>query len=158
MPLVKWFLAHGADPNLRGSRAGVPGAHMLEVAAASSSPAVLDVLLDHGLELEDTDALHAAAGAFEAPPGRLEMMARLLDLGMDINAIEQRGQPSSRGTGKGTPLHSAVYVDEKEHVAFLLKRGADKEVRNTLGQTAVEFAVAQESPESLGLLKNSNSS
>ena len=131
---------------------------MIEVAAASSSPAVLDVLLNHGSDLEDTDALHAAAGASEAPPGRLEMMAHLLDLGMDMNAIEQRGQPGSRGTGKGTPLHSAVYVDEKEHVAFLLKKGADKEVRNTLGQTAIEFAIAQESPESIVLLKNSNGS
>ena len=132
---------------------------MLEVAAASSSPAVLDVLLNHGLNrLEDTDALHAAAGASEAPPGRLEMMAHLLELGMDINAIEHRGQPGSRGTGKGTPLHSAVYVDEKEHVAFLLKRGADKEVRNTLGQTAIEFAIVQKSPDSIVLLKNSTGS
>ena len=109
---------------------------MLEVAAASSSPAVLDFLLNHGLNLDETDALHAAAGAFEAPPGRLKMMARLLDLGMDINAIEQRGKPGSRNTVKGTPLHSAVYVDEEENIAFLLERGADKEVRNTLSADA----------------------
>ena len=154
MSLVQWFLDHGADPTLRGSRAGVPGAHMLEVAAASSSPAVLDVLLEHGLKLEQTDALHSAAGAFEARPERLDMMAHLLDLGMDINAIENKGQPSSRGTGKGTPLHSAVYADMKEHVAFLLEKGADKEVRNTLGQTVLEFAVAQESLQALELLRD----
>ena len=127
---------------------------MLEIAAASSSPAVLDILLEQGLKLDDTDALHSAAGA-EAPPGRVEMMAHLLDLGMDVNAIERRGQPSSRGTGKGTPLHSAVYIDQKDHVAFLLQKGADKEVRNTLGQTVMEFVVAQESQCALELLRDS---
>ena len=154
MSLVRWFLAHGVDPIFRGSRAGVPGAHILEVAASGSSPAVLDTLLEHGLKLEDSDALHSVAGASEAPSGRLEMMVHLLNLGIDINAIEKRGQPSSRGIGKGTPLHSAVYIDEREHVAFLLERGADKYVRNTLGQTAIEFAEVQESWETLKLMRS----
>ena len=53
-----------------------------------------------------------------------------------------------------------MYVEEKEkeHVAILLERGANKEARNTLRQTLIEFAVAQEFPESTDLLKDLNDS
>ena len=73
---------------------------MLEAAAASSSPGVLYVLLSHGLYLDDTDALPAAAGVFEAPPG---LMAPLLDLGMDIKM-----QSSNED-------NQALGVQEREH-------------------------------------------
>ena len=127
---------------------------MLDVAAAGSSPAILDLLIDHGLRLSDSDALHSAAGAAEAPPGRVEMMGHLLDLGMDIDAIEKGGLPESTDVGKGTPLHSAVYVDNAEHVAFLLGRGADKKKQNESGADAVQFAEAQGSSETLNVLQN----
>ena len=113
---------------------------------------MLDFLIEHGLKLEDSDALHTAAGAIEAPPGRIEMMEHLLDLGMDINAIEKEGLPDSTDTGRGTPLHCAVYAENKEHVAFLLKKGANKETKNTLGQTAIDFAESQKSWRTLELL------
>ena len=129
---------------------------MLDVAAACSSIEVLDLLIEHGLKLEDSDALHSVAGAIAGPPGRLDMMAHLLTLGMNINAIEKAGQPESRGIGRGSPLHSAVCVELEEHVAFLLERGADKKVKNTLGQDVTEFARAQESWEIVELLSKSS--
>ena len=125
---------------------------MLDVAAACSSTEVLDLLIEHGLKLEDSDALHSVASAIDGPPGRLDMMAHLLTLGMNINAIEKAGEPESRGIGKGSPLHSAVCVEMKENVAFLLERGADKRVKNTLGQDVTEFAREQESWEIVELL------
>ena len=125
---------------------------MLDVAAACSTIEIIDLLIEHGLKLEDSDALHSVAGAIDGPPGRLDMMAHLLTLGMNINAIEKVGQPESRGIGKGSPLHSAVCVELEEHVAFLLERGADKRVKNTLGQDVTEFARAQESWEIVKLL------
>ena len=133
--------------------AEVSRAHMLDVAAACSSIEVLDLLIEHGLKLEDSDALHSVAGAFDAPPGRLDMMAHLLALGMNINAIEKVGEPESRGVGRGSPLHSAVYLELEEHVLFLVERGADKRVKNTLGQDVTEFARAQESWKIVELLR-----
>ena len=71
------------------------------------------------------------------------MMTHLLDMGMDINGIGRRDYPPSRRIGRGTPLHAAVGARELERIEFLLERGADMEVRNTLGQTPLEYAVAK---------------
>lgn len=145
--LTRWFLGHGADPN-------VGSFSILDVTAANSSPAVLDLLIAHGAKLEESDALHSAAGECEGVPGRVEMMRHLLDdLGADVNAIEKRGVPAGRGLGRGTPLHSAAYAGRKERIVLLLDKGANRERKNTLGQTVVEFAVAQELEEVLELLK-----
>ena len=153
VPLVRWFLDHGADPSLRGRRAGVQGAHMLDVAAASSSPAVLDLLIERGLKLEDSDALPSAISAVDGPEGRLEMVAHLLDLGCDINAVEKEAPPSSTGLSSGTPLHTAVLIDNPDYVSFLLDKGADREARNTAGQNVTEFAIEQDSVQALKVLK-----
>ena len=126
---------------------------MLDVAAACSSIEVLDVLIEYGLKLEDSDALHSVASAIDGPPGRLDMMAHLLTLGMNINAIEKVGAPESRGIGRGSPLHSAAYVEMEEHVAFLLENGADKTIKNTLGQDVTDFARAQEAWKVVELLR-----
>ena len=147
--MTQWFLAHGADP----SAVGGTSFSILDVAAANSSPAILDLLIAHGAKIEDSDALHSAAGECEGIPGRVEMMAHLVaDLRMDINAIERSGPPAGRGLGRGTPLHSAVYAGKRERIVFLLERGANREAKNTLGQTPLEFAVAQDLPESESVL------
>ena len=39
--------------------------------------------------------------------------------------------------GRGTPLHAAVGSQELDRINFLLEKGADMEMRNTLGQDAV---------------------
>ena len=137
--LIRWFLSHGADPNAYGK----PGATILDVVAANSSPTVFDLLIAHGARLEDSDALHSAAGEREKRPGRVEMMTHLLEMGMDINAMGRRDYPPSRRIGRGTPLHAAVGARELDRIEFLLERGADMEVRNTLGQTPLEYAVAK---------------
>lgn len=115
---------------------------------------VFDLLLQHGANLDDSDALHAAAGAGESTTERLEMLSYLLDtVKLDINAIAKHGPPAGRGLGRGTPLHSAIFVQAKERIRFLLDRGAHLDTRNTLGQTALEFAMEWDLTESMELLK-----
>lgn len=80
-------------------------------------------------------------------------MQHLLDLGMDINGIERVGPPDSTDVGRGTPLHSVVYIGKTERVAFLLEQGVDKEVINEFGQDVMRFAEVQESWESLQILQ-----
>ena len=115
---------------------------------------VFDLLLQHGACLDDSDALHAAAGAGESMTERVEMLAYLLDSAkMDINAIAKHGPPAGRGVGRGTPLHSAIFAQAKDRVNFLLDRGANVDARNTLGQTALEFAIEWDPSGSAELLK-----
>lgn len=147
---TRWFLSHGADP----AAVGGIGFNILDVAAANSSPAILDLLIAHGAKIEGSDALHSAAGECENVPGRVEMMVHLIDdLGMDIDAIERSGPPAGRGLGRGTPLHSAVYAGKREAIHCLVERGADQNAKNSLGQTPLEFAIAQDLPESESTLK-----
>ena len=53
----------------------------LDVAAASSTPAVFQLLLDHGAKMEDANPLHSAAGA--RWEGRLAMVDFLLGTVID---------------------------------------------------------------------------
>ena len=112
----------------------------------------------HGARLEDSDALHSAAGEREKRPGRVEMAAYLLDLGMHINALGRREYPPSRRIGRGTPLHAAVATQEIDRIEFLIKRGADMGVRNTLGQTPLEYAIAKGFAASEAFLRNTERS
>ena len=148
--MTRWFLDHGADPNACGK----PGSTILNVAAGNASIEIFDLLLAHGAKLEDSDALHSAAGNRTKKPGRVEMMAHLLDLGMDINALFRREHPPGRRVGRGTPLQSATGPQEVDRIMFLLERGADREVKNTLGQTPLEYAAAKGLTTSEALLRN----
>ena len=147
-PMVRWFLNHGADPSLLGRQ----GESIVPVAAGYSTPAVLDMLLAHGATLVGSDALHAAASGQTKEPGRIEMMAYLLDLGMDINEIEHWRNPPGRHWGQGTPLHTAVRGSNTEAIEFLLERGANREARNSLGQTPLDIALTRSSTEALDAL------
>ena len=138
--LVSWFLAHGADPNPYGAKAGTA---ILDVAAANATPTIFDLLISHGARLADSDALHSAAGEREKRIGRVEMMAHLLGLGFDINAMGRREYPPSRRIGRGTPLHAAVPTQQTDRIEFLLQKGASLEIRNALDQTPLKYAVAK---------------
>ncbi len=81
------------------------------------------------------------------------MMGHLLDLGMDINAIEKVGLPDSTGVSRGTALHSAAYLDDSERTEFLLTRGADREAKNESGENAARFAEVEQSWKTLEVLR-----
>ncbi len=139
--MVQWFLDHGADPTAGGG----PGSSMLDVAAANSSTDILDLLISYGAKLSESDALHSAAGYVKvAGEERVKMMEHLLNLGMEINAIERRKFPPGRKKGQGTPLHSAVYAQTTKRILLLLEKGADRKIVNTLGQTPLEYAIAHD--------------
>jgi len=121
---VKWFLEHGADPNLRGRRGATP----LATAALRPSTIVLQLLISYGAEL-DPQALYSAIS--HRGQGTVQVMSCLIDRGVDVNA------PSPQWR---TPLLYAVRLRDKERVRLLLDKGADRTIKNVDGQTPAEIA------------------
>ncbi|KAH7312025.1 ankyrin repeat-containing domain protein [Rhexocercosporidium sp. MPI-PUGE-AT-0058] len=122
---VKWFLDHGADPNLTGKYASPLGTAALEPLSG-----VLEIPISHGAEL-DPYALFKAM----SPRGKggIPVMTYLIDHGIDINAVRPE---------YGTPLHYAVNlgITAKERLELLLQRGADRTVQKSSGLTPAELA------------------
>ncbi|KAK0105328.1 hypothetical protein ONS95_004291 [Cadophora gregata] len=123
---VRWLLDHGADPNVTGEKYASP----LATAALEPLSPVFDVLISHGAKL-DPYALFLAM----RPRGKggIPVMEYLIDRGIDINAVRPEA---------GTPLHYAVSLGSngREKLELLLRRGADKSVRDMSGMTPAELA------------------
>jgi ankyrin repeat protein len=140
--LVRWLLDHGAEPNLGeppywehapvDSRANPKSGDSLNSAAACSSIEILDLLLEYGGNLEYSVALHKAASSCKEDAERIPMMEHLLELGMDINGLDDM-----RGLrGSGTPLHHAALVGATARAKFLVEHGADPHKKNRKGESA----------------------
>lgn len=143
--LVTWLLAHGADPNLGRGDNGITwnGGNLLELAALWSTVEVFDKLIAHGARLEDSRALHhAAARRAPGPLGQNDtrLMAHLLELGVDINEPDHKGDERQNGL-IGPPIFWAIHKCEFASIKFLVENGADLTVKGPYGsQTAAAFA------------------
>lgn len=135
--LVEWFLRQGADPNLGSPRIdqseeSIPttgSGECLYNAAASATPAVVELLINNGAKLENSTTLHAAIRRRweESQP----MLKYLLSLGADINGLADPCDQFS----VGTPLESLIRHDilgiqgrrgdAFEQMKFLLASGAN---------------------------------
>jgi ankyrin repeat protein len=137
--IIRWFLAHGAGPNIE-SRAS--DRTPVSRAAWFSTIETTTLLLENGGDPTRGSVLHAAV---RSPiPGRLEMLNFLIDHGAPVNAIEyersRRYYEPLKSTGLGSALHAAVSFEKPDMAAALLRRGADRELRDTKGRTALEYA------------------
>lgn len=149
--VVKALLAHGANPNVRLTRArfgdgvGLKGATPIFFAAASGHAEVARALKAGGADpfaLTDgkTSPLHLAAGV--GPPNArdwndeeqkkmLETTKFLVELGADVNAV---------GEHKWTPLHGAAYKGLDSIVQLLIEKGAKIDAFDEYGQTPLSIA------------------
>lgn len=164
LPLLRWFLAHGADPNLGAQRdnrdrTGGPDTDpcaALESAAGRGDVEAVRLLLDAGAMIQNGTPLHFAAGV--CPPGmnphagrvvpskdfdesRIPVMALLVEHGADVNQREE-----SRHMVVGYAIVHAVMAGAVERARWLLERGADPEVRGPWG-SAVQYARAMGNEE-----------
>ena len=151
---MRWFLFHGADPNLTDDR----GRTCLATAACELDAPHIQLLLDHGAKMECSDALYAAANTFAGDAGRIEMMQFLLAHGADINQREVQVDPRLAEKypekGGGTALHGAVRRWNQDNVRFLLGRGADPNIRDNAGRTPLDVAEGSRDTEMVALLKD----
>ena len=140
--LLKWFLAHGADPNLGPPPSPQPDSipipnsgSALNCAASVATPKVFELLLQHGATLEDSQPLHMAAASQEDAE-RIPMMEYLVGKGVDVNASDE-----ARGfQAVGPPLLYAVRQGQLEKVRWLLGHGADPRVEGSGGATALQMS------------------
>jgi len=154
--LVKKLAAAGANlnarmtrrANLANTRFNEVGATPFMLAALTADAELLKTLAALGADTkltngDNTTALMAAAGIATRSPGEdagtepevLEALQVLLDLGADINAVDNNGE---------TAMHAAAYENLPQVVRFLASKGAtiDRWNRdNRFGWTPLAIAV-----------------
>lgn len=112
-------------------------------AAQSSDTAAMHLLVEHGADPKkpttslDTP-LHAAAGigwaanwTVNAPVPLIDAVKYCVELGNDVNAVDNRGF---------TPLHGAAYLGNNDMVNYLVSKGAKVAVKSKAGDSAADMA------------------
>ena len=154
--LVKKLAAQGANlnarmtkkANLNNTRLNEIGATPFMLAALTADAELLKTLAALGADtsltnIENSTPLMAAAGLATRSPGEdagtesevLEAVQVLLDLGADVNAVDNNGE---------TAMHSAAYKNLPQVVKFLAAHGAKIDVWNKndkFGWTPLAIAV-----------------
>jgi uncharacterized protein len=156
LELVKKLAAKGADlnarmtkrVNLNNTRANELGATPFFLAALTADAELMKTLAALGADtrltnVENSTPLMAAAGLATRSPGEdagtesevLEAVQVLLDLGADVNAVDNNGE---------TAMHAAAYKNLPKVVKFLAAKGATIDVWNKedkFGWTPLAIAV-----------------
>lgn len=156
-PLVRFLLENGASPNqVQGPDSNSPGT-ILRTAAEGSSLDVIELLIQHGAQIEQSGAMHKAA-----ENGRIDVMDLLLRHGANVNEQlctnlefsakrrtrfkKERGIVSDASDDRRpkwsheTPLHYSVLDRQIEAAAWLVKHGADASITDSKGWSAKEMA------------------
>ena len=133
--LVASTLHEGADANARQSgKSGMPTP--LLAAAFLGHERIIDLLLEHGVDLEMTNAQDRTALIQAADEGYAAIVHRLLTKGACPDHRDFCGQ---------TALHVSVWEGYADVVAGLLAAGADPNVKDISGYTPLCHAVGKAS-------------
>jgi hypothetical protein len=104
---------------------------ILQAAAQHGTLESLDLLIAHGALPSNAAALHAAVKG-----GNIDIMARLLELGVDVD--EPDGLLTMGREVYFTPLLRAIEQGKTDAVRLLLEKGASTTKRGRRGETALE--------------------
>jgi ankyrin repeat protein len=152
------------------------GRSFMEVAVAYSRPEMLTLLFDLGLPLTPNAAVllgkadwlrkQLAAGTLENPidydgglisfaitHDRSEMLAELLDMGLDPNE-RTRVENTEDSYASGFPLHHCVRLDKPGMAEMLLTHGADLNAAHSDRGTALYAAYGQKRRAMITLLES----
>jgi len=174
LTLMKALLDKGANVNAQTSEriwfrsftndytwVDTSGATAFWRAAQSSDTNAMHLLVEHGADPKlatkagDTP-LHAAAGigwaanwSVNAPLPLVDAVKYCVELGDDVNAVDNRGY---------TALHGAAYLGNNDMVNYLVGKGAKVDARSKTGDSPADMAngptrFGQPHPETLALLE-----
>jgi len=135
---VEFLIAKGVDVNTRNKR----GTTALHLAAYGGHKDVIQLLIDNGAEI------NARRGPYQTPLhmaalfGHESVAEVLIAKGADVNA----------GSGRWTPLQSALGLDRRAVVRLLLTKGADANAGKTGGWTPLHVACKYAGIEMVELL------
>jgi ankyrin repeat protein len=142
LEVVKKLVEHGANLNTRMTKRtnfgltglNTVGATPFFLAAKTADTDLMRTLVKLGADVSIPNADHstplmAAAGLGTRSPGEdagtpsevVEAMQIILNLGADINAVDDKGE---------TAMHGAAYKNQPEAVEFLASKGAKIEIWN----------------------------
>lgn len=148
---VEFLLENGADPSIPYRFAGVVYTPLQAVAYQGNLETVQLLLKyvsspDEGMDVEPLPAT-GSAFSWACVGGHLDVAAYLLEKGACINI--------QNSPDLGPPLIASVFKLEPETVQFLLENGADVNLKNTKGKTAIDYiALLTEDANALqGVLK-----
>lgn len=152
--VIRQLLERGADPNaslfLRPAKSrGGPlsrGTTPLIVAASSGDLDVMKLLLEHGARANQPQAdlqtpVSVLAGARGSTDALLEGLDLLVAAGADVNVVAVHHH-LQRARG-GSPLHYAVRAGNGAMVEALVNHGADINISDYDGLTALDYAMSR---------------
>lgn len=134
--MTTWLLDHGADPNARCYIDYTP----LSYAVTYADLPTIDLLLRRGGDVKKGQLVH---NAIYRESNTLQVVKELIDRGAPLNTLMYQDDPASRGMFPfmvETPLHTAVALKREDVIRYLVSKGADVNIKNCKGQTAVECA------------------
>ena len=142
------FMEGPGSPLAQAAHAG-NSEEMRRLAAAGADPNAYDA--------SNQTALHwAARGGHPLGPhnclgeaaDRADVVAALIDLGADVNAVDRRGAIPGGSSG-WTALHIALHHEQFKTAERLLARGAEPRIRTRQGTTAMAMAADEGAPKEL---------
>lgn len=103
----------------------------LTYAAFLGSADIVELLVDHKVDINHRDKLGNSALFYAARQGEIEIVEILIDAGADKNAENRQGI---------TPLMSVASIGLLDVVQVLINKGADYKRRDYTGRTALMWA------------------
>ena len=151
LPLMRYLLDNGVNPgkSLEERSYRFYDSTPLDDAVLVDSEPALRLLIERGATLQASEALQIAASM-----RRLNLVRVLIELGADVNLVVGLDFPEwDRCQSCSGPLHGAARGGFTDVVGVLLDHGADVGLRDTRGNTPLDYALEGEHILVTGMLK-----
>ncbi len=136
--LTNWFLDRGADPNADCYFDYTP----MSCAVKNAPMRTVKLLFDRGGDIKRGQLIHHAVE--RGSQDVVEMLDLLLQKGTQLNERKYENHLPSWNmrffTGLGTPLHGATRAGKLQVVYYLLQKGSNPKVKDSMDRTALYYA------------------